>query len=45
MYIISVGFSNDAYGYASALAMALLALTAILALSVTALLRRREVDL
>jgi ABC-type sugar transport system permease subunit len=45
MYIISVGFSNDAYGYASAIAMVLLALTAILALSVTTLLRRREVDL
>jgi ABC-type sugar transport system permease subunit len=45
MYIISVGFSNDAYGYASAIAMALLALTAILALSVTTVLRRREVDL
>src|SRR6202789_3619092 len=45
MYIISVGFSNDAYGYASAIAMVLLALTAIIALSVTALLRRREVDL
>jgi len=45
MYIINVGFSNDAYGYASAIAMVLLALTAILALSVTTLLRRREVDL
>jgi ABC-type sugar transport system permease subunit len=45
MYIISVGFSNDAYGYASAIAMVLLALTAILALSVTTALRRREVDL
>jgi ABC-type sugar transport system permease subunit len=45
MYIISVGFSDDAYGYASAIAMVLLALTAILALSVTTLLRRREVDL
>lgn len=45
MYIISVGFSNDAYGYASAIAMALLALTAILALSVTTVLRRREVNL
>ena len=45
MYIISVGFSNDAYGYASAIAMVLLALTAILALSVTTVLRRREVDL
>jgi ABC-type sugar transport system permease subunit len=45
MYIISVGFSNDAYGYASAIAMVLLALTAVLALSVTTVLRRREVDL
>src|SRR5580700_7595468 len=45
MYIISVGFSDDAYGYAAAIAMALLALTAILALSVTTVLRRREVDL
>jgi len=45
MYIISVGFSNDAYGYASAIAMVLLALTAIVALSVTTVLRRREVDL
>jgi ABC-type sugar transport system permease subunit len=45
MYIISVGFSNDAYGYASAIAMVLLALTAVIALSVTTLLRRREVDL
>ena len=45
MYIINVGFSNDAYGYASAIAMVLLALTAVLALSVTTVLRRREVDL
>jgi ABC-type sugar transport system permease subunit len=45
MYIISVGFSNDAYGYASAIAMVLLALTAIIALSVTSVLRRREIDL
>jgi ABC-type sugar transport system permease subunit len=45
MYIISVGFSNGAYGYASAIAMLLLALTAVLALTVTTLLRRREVDL
>ncbi len=45
MYIISVGFSNDAYGYASAIAMVLLVLTAIIALSVTTMLRRREVDL
>jgi ABC-type sugar transport system permease subunit len=45
MYIITVGFSNDAYGYASAIAMILLVLTAIIALSVTTVLRRREVDL
>jgi ABC-type sugar transport system permease subunit len=45
MYIISVGFSNGAYGYASAIAMVLLALTAVIALTVTTLLRRREVDL
>ena len=45
MYIISVGFSNDAYGYASAIAMVLLVLTAVIALSVTTVLRRREVDL
>jgi ABC-type sugar transport system permease subunit len=45
MYIITVGFSNDAYGYASAIAMILLVLTAILALSVTTVLRRREIDL
>jgi ABC-type sugar transport system permease subunit len=45
MYIISVGFSNGAYGYASAIAMLLLALTAVIALTVTTLLRRREVDL
>lgn len=45
MYIISVGFSNGAYGYASAIAMMLLVLTAVIALTVTTLLRRREVDL
>jgi ABC-type sugar transport system permease subunit len=45
MYIISAGFSNDAYGYASAIAIALLALTAVIALSVTTVLRRREIDL
>jgi ABC-type sugar transport system permease subunit len=45
MYIISVGFNNDAYGYASAIAMVLLVLTAVLALSITTVLRRREVNL
>ena len=45
MYIISVGFSDDAYGYASSIAMVLLVLTAVLALSITAVVRRREVSL
>jgi ABC-type sugar transport system permease subunit len=45
MYIISVGFNDDAYGYASAIAMVLLVLTAVLALSITTVLRRREVNL
>jgi len=45
MYIISVGFSDDAYGYASSIAMVLLVLTAVLALSITTVLRRREVSL
>lgn len=45
MYIISVGFDNDDYGYASSIAMVLLVLTAALALSITTVLRRREVNL
>jgi multiple sugar transport system permease protein len=45
MYIISVGFNDDAYGYASSIAMVLLVLTAVLALSITTVLRRREVSL
>jgi ABC-type sugar transport system permease subunit len=45
MYIITVGFSDDAYGYASSIAMVLLVLTGVLALSITAVLRRREVSL
>jgi ABC-type sugar transport system permease subunit len=45
MYIITVGFSGDAYGYASSIAMVLLVLTGVIALSITAILRRREVSL
>ena len=44
-YIVKMAFTSDRFGYASAIAMALLLLSAIIALSVTSLLRRREVDL
>jgi ABC-type sugar transport system permease subunit len=44
-YIVKMAFTSDRFGYASAIAMALLALSAVIALSVTSLLRRREVDL
>lgn len=44
-YIVEVAFTNDQFGYASAVAMGLLAVSAVLALTVTHLLRRREVDL
>ncbi|MBM9503494.1 sugar ABC transporter permease [Streptomyces sp. KK5PA1] len=44
-YIVKTAFSSDRFGYASAIAMFLLALSAVIALSVTSLLRRREVDL
>jgi ABC-type sugar transport system permease subunit len=44
-YIVKMAFTSDRFGYASAIAMGLLALSAIIALSVTSLLRRREVDL
>lgn len=44
-YIVKEAFTSDRFGYASAIAMGLLALSAIIALSVTSLLRRREVDL
>jgi len=44
-YIVKMAFTSDRFGYASAVAIGLLALSAILALSVTSLLRRREVDL
>ncbi|MEZ0067330.1 ABC-type sugar transport system permease subunit [Streptacidiphilus sp. MAP12-20] len=45
LYIIQLAFTDDRYGYASAVAMLLLAVSAVIALSVTGLLRRREVEL
>ncbi|HEV2346088.1 MAG TPA: sugar ABC transporter permease [Actinocrinis sp.] len=45
LYIINLAFTDDRFGYASAVAMLLLAISAVIALSVTGLLRRREVDL
>ena len=44
-YIVKLAFTSDRFGYASAVAMALLLLSAVIALSVTSFLRRREVDL
>jgi ABC-type sugar transport system permease subunit len=44
-YIVKMAFTSDRFGYASAIAMALLLLSAVIALSTTSLLRRREVDL
>ena len=45
LYIINLAFTDDRFGYASAVAMLLLAISAVIGLSVTTLLRRREVDL
>ena len=45
LYIVRLAFTDDRFGYASAVAMLLLVLSAVIALSVTGLLRRREVDL
>ncbi|MBG0850453.1 sugar ABC transporter permease [Streptomyces spinoverrucosus] len=45
LYIIQLAFTDNRYGYASAVAMLLLVVSIVIALSVTALLRRREVDL
>lgn len=45
LYIIQLAFTDDRYGYASAVAMLLLVVSAVIALTVTGLLRRREVDL
>ncbi|WP_331765921.1 sugar ABC transporter permease [Embleya sp. NBC_00896] len=44
-YIVKSAFTNNRFGYASAIAMFLLALSAVIALSVTSVLRRREVEL
>jgi len=45
LYIVKLAFTDDRFGYASAVAMLLLVVSAVVALSVTAVLRRREVDL
>ncbi len=45
LYIIKLAFTDDRFGYASAVAMLLLVVSAAIALSVTGLLRRREVNL
>lgn len=45
LYIIRLAFTDNRFGYASAVAMLLLVVSAAIALSVTGLLRRREVDL
>jgi ABC-type sugar transport system permease subunit len=44
-YIVKVAFTSDRFGYASAIAMFLLLFSAVIALTVTSVLRRREVDL
>ncbi|MFB7271068.1 carbohydrate ABC transporter permease [Streptomyces sp. NPDC056244] len=44
-YLISVAFTDNRFGYASSIAMFLLALTAVVSYGVTALLRRRETNL
>ncbi|MFB7224324.1 carbohydrate ABC transporter permease [Streptomyces sp. NPDC002596] len=45
LYIIKLAFTENRFGYASAVATMFLALSAVIALSVTNLLRRREVEL
>jgi len=45
LYIVKVAFTEDRFGYASAVAMLVLMLSAAIALSVTNVLRRREVNL
>ncbi|MFF3749139.1 carbohydrate ABC transporter permease [Streptomyces sp. NPDC002018] len=44
-YLISVAFTDNRFGYASSIAMFLLALTAVVSYGVTAVLRRRETNL
>lgn len=45
LYIIKLAFTENRFGYASAVAMLLLLLSCVISLTVTGLLRRREVDL
>jgi len=45
LYIVKLAFTSDRVGYASAVAMLLLALSAVVALTVTGALRRREINL
>ena len=45
LYIVKLAFTDDRFGYASAVAMLVLVISAVIALSVTNLLRRREVNL
>lgn len=44
-YLIDVAFTNNRFGYSSAIAMLLLLLTAVISYGGTALLRRREANL
>jgi ABC-type sugar transport system permease subunit len=44
-YLITMAFTNNRFGYASAIAIFLLALTAVVAYGLTAILRRREARL
>ena len=44
-YLVTVAFTNNRFGYASAIAILLLVLTAVTAYAITALLRRREANL
>ncbi len=44
-YLIDVAFTSNRFGYASAIAIFLLGLTAVIAYGTTGLLRRREAHL
>ncbi|MCO6010526.1 sugar ABC transporter permease [Actinoallomurus purpureus] len=44
LYIVSVAFTDNRFGYASAVAILLLIISAVVAIGVTTLLRRREVS-
>jgi ABC-type sugar transport system permease subunit len=45
LYVVQVAFTENRFGYASAVAIVLLLVSAVIAVSVTGLLRRREVSL